>query len=43
MVTPAEDVPDVTMATQECYINNPNPLLSKAYLTILNLSPFKMV
>jgi hypothetical protein len=43
MVTPDEDVPDVTMATQERYINNPNPLLSKAHLTILNLSPFKMV
>jgi hypothetical protein len=43
MVTPAVDVPDVTMATQECYIKNPNPLLSKAHFTLLNLSPFKMV
>jgi hypothetical protein len=31
------------MATQQPYINNPNPLLSKAYLTNLNLNHFKMV
>jgi hypothetical protein len=34
---------DITMATQQCYINNPNPLLSKAYLTNLNLNHFKMI
>jgi hypothetical protein len=34
---------DVTMATQQCYINNPNPLLSKAQHTNLNLNHFKMV
>jgi hypothetical protein len=34
---------DVTMATQQCYINNPNPLLNKAHLTTLNLNHFKMV
>jgi hypothetical protein len=25
------------------YINNPNPLLSKAHLTILNLNNFQMI
>jgi hypothetical protein len=34
---------DVSMATQQCYINNPNPPLSKAHLTTLNLNNFKMV
>jgi hypothetical protein len=31
------------MATQHCYINNPNPPLSKAHLTTFNLHDFKMV
>jgi hypothetical protein len=31
------------MATQQCYINNPNPLFSKAHLTNFNLNHFKMV
>jgi hypothetical protein len=31
------------MATQQSYINNPNPLLAKAYLTNLNLNHFKMI
>jgi hypothetical protein len=34
---------DVTMVTQQCYINNTNPLLSKAHLTTLNLNYFKVV
>jgi hypothetical protein len=43
MVTSAKIACDVTMITQQCYINNPNPLLSKAYFATLNLSNFKMV
>jgi hypothetical protein len=34
---------DVTMALQQWYTKNPNPLLSKAHLTNLNLSHYKMV
>jgi hypothetical protein len=34
---------DVTMATQQCYMNNPNPLFSKAHLTAFKLNNFKMV
>jgi hypothetical protein len=34
---------DVIMATQQSCINNPNPLLAKAYLTNLNLNHFKMI
>jgi hypothetical protein len=33
---------DVTMANQQYYISNPNPLLSKAELTTSSLSNFKM-
>jgi hypothetical protein len=43
-VTSAKDmVCDVTMATQQCYINNPNPLFSKAHFTDLNLNYCKMI
>jgi hypothetical protein len=31
------------MATQQCYINNPNQLLSNAHLIKLNLNHFEMV
>jgi hypothetical protein len=31
------------MATQKCYVNNSNPLFSKAHLTNLNFNHFKMV
>jgi hypothetical protein len=32
-----------TDTTQQCYINNPNPLFSKVHLTDLNLNNFKVV
>jgi hypothetical protein len=34
---------DVTMENQQCYIYNPNLLLSKAHLSTLNVNNFKMV
>jgi hypothetical protein len=34
---------DVTMATQQCYINNLNSLLIKAHLTNFRLNNFKIV
>jgi hypothetical protein len=34
---------DVTMATQQCYVSSPNPLLNKARLTTLNLNHFKFL
>jgi hypothetical protein len=43
LVTKIKMVCDVIMATQQCYINNPNPLLKKAYLTTFNFNHFKTV